>query len=156
MDKQEYYYPSPIGTLHLIGSENGLCRIEFTDIQPLPAPQADQQHLLECIRQLDLYFKGSLKEFNLKLDLSGTEFQLKVWEQLQKIPFGAVKSYGELAAKVGGKNYMRAVGGANNRNPIAIVVPCHRIIGADGKLVGYAGGIWRKEWLLKHEASILV
>lgn len=156
MEKQEHLYPSPIGTLHLIASEKGLCRIEFTEEQTSGHGQTAPEQLCECIKQLDLYFAGKLKEFKLKLDLSGTEFQMKVWEQLQKVPYGTICSYGELATKVGGKNYMRAVGGANNRNPIAIVVPCHRIIGSNGKLVGYAGGIWRKEWLLKHESASLL
>ena len=156
MDKQEYFYSSPVGCLHLCGSTKGLSQLEFSTADPSLPEVAVPTVLADCVEQLDAYFYSGLKEFNLPLDLEGTEFQQKVWYQLQQIPFGKIISYGELAVMVGGKNYMRAVGGANNRNPVAIVVPCHRVIGADGKLVGYAGGIWRKEWLLRHEQALLL
>ena len=156
MEITKYYYHSPIGYLLICGSVDGISKIEFTDLESIQQDNSIPAFLKDCVDQLDQYFSGSLKVFSLKLDIEGTEFQKKVWNQLEKIPFGEKASYGQIAVKVGGKNYMRAVGGANNRNPIPIVVPCHRVIGAGGQLVGYAGGMWRKEWLLKHESATLI
>jgi methylated-DNA-[protein]-cysteine S-methyltransferase len=107
----------------------------------------------EGIRQLDEYFKGSRKSFSLKLLPQGTSFQKLVWRQLKRIPYGKAVSYGDVARAVGKPHAYRAVGNANNKNPIAIVIPCHRVIGSDGKLVGYGSGLWRKEWLLNHEKN---
>ena len=107
--------------------------------------------LKKCCKQLDEYFSGKRKTFDVPLDAKGTKFQKQVWRELQKIPFGKTLSYGDIAKKIKNPKASRAVGGANNKNPIAIVVPCHRVIGANGKLVGYAGGLHRKAWLLKHE-----
>jgi methylated-DNA-[protein]-cysteine S-methyltransferase len=107
--------------------------------------------LREAVAQLDEYFRGRRKEFTLELQLSGTEFQKQVWRELLKIPYGRTVSYGVLAAALGKPGSARAVGGANHRNPVSIVIPCHRVIGADGQLVGYGGGLWRKKWLLAHE-----
>jgi len=104
-------------------------------------------------QQLDDYFSGYRFEFDLPLAPHGTDFQLKVWSELQNIPYGQSASYGELAYKLGNKNLVRAVGGANAKNPIAIIIPCHRVVGVNNKLVGYAGGLWRKKWLLQHELS---
>jgi methylated-DNA-[protein]-cysteine S-methyltransferase len=105
----------------------------------------------EGIRQLDEYFKGARKSFSLKLLLKGTPFQKLVWQRLKKIPYGKLASYGDVARAIGRPNAYRAVGNANNKNPIPIIIPCHRVIGSDGKLVGYGSGLWRKEWLLNHE-----
>jgi methylated-DNA-[protein]-cysteine S-methyltransferase len=102
--------------------------------------------------QLDAYFAGELEEFDLPLALHGTEFQLRVWDELARIPFAETISYKELALRLGDLKLVRAVGLANGRNPISIVIPCHRVIGADGTLVGYGGGLDRKRWLLDHEA----
>jgi methylated-DNA-[protein]-cysteine S-methyltransferase len=110
---------------------------------------------MEAKRQLTAYFHGELKAFDLPLRLCGTEFQQRVWEELRRIPYGSTISYGELAQRVGNPNASRAVGLANGRNPISIVVPCHRVIGANGKLTGYSGGVARKEALLALEASVL-
>jgi methylated-DNA-[protein]-cysteine S-methyltransferase len=110
-------------------------------IDPLPA----------AARQLNEYFAGKRREFDLPLRMAGTEFQQRVWRELTKIPFGETRSYGQLAKRLNNPNGSRAVGLANGRNPIAIVVPCHRVIGADGSLTGFGGGIERKEWLLSHE-----
>ena len=107
--------------------------------------------LKECSKQLTAYYAGSLKRFDLPLRLHGTEFQKKVWHALQKIPYGETRSYGEIAAAIGNPKACRAVGLANNRNPVAIIVPCHRVIGANGALVGYAGGVWIKKYLLELE-----
>lgn len=104
-------------------------------------------------QQLAAYFAGELAEFNLPLAMRGTEFQQQVWQELQRIPFGGTISYGELAKRVGNPNSSRAVGAANGRNPISIIVPCHRVIGSNGKLTGYGGGMERKEWLLAHESK---
>jgi methylated-DNA-[protein]-cysteine S-methyltransferase len=111
----------------------------------------DQAAFADAIDQLDEYFAGERDEFDLPLQPEGTEFQRAVWSALEQIPFGETRSYGEIAAAVGRPKAARAVGMANNRNPIAVVVPCHRVIGAGGALVGYAGGLERKTWLLDHE-----
>jgi len=111
--------------------------------------------LKEAARQLTAYFASELKEFDLPLAANGTEFQRRVWQALEDIPFGRTESYGELAARVGNPKGSRAVGLANGRNPISIVVPCHRVIGANGALTGYGGGLERKLWLLRHEGSWL-
>jgi methylated-DNA-[protein]-cysteine S-methyltransferase len=103
--------------------------------------------------QLDEYFLGKRKNFDLPLSLHGTTFQLAVWKQLETIPYGKTKTYKDIAIGVGNEKAVRAVGLTNGRNPIAIVVPCHRVIGSNGKMVGYASGVWRKEWLLAHERN---
>jgi methylated-DNA-[protein]-cysteine S-methyltransferase len=107
----------------------------------------------ECLRQLDEYFKGKRKKFSVPLLLDGTDFQKAVWRQLQRIPCGQTASYGDVARAIGSPQAFRAVGNANNKNPIPLIIPCHRVIGSDGKLVGFGSGIWRKEWLLDHEKS---
>ena len=107
--------------------------------------------LAACLEQIDEYFRGRRKVFTLALDLRGTDFQKAVWRELLKVSFGKTTSYGAIARALGNGQAMRAVGGANRRNPVSIIVPCHRIVGADGSLTGYGGGLWRKEWLLAHE-----
>lgn len=107
----------------------------------------------EARKQLAAYFAGELAEFDLPLNMIGTEFQKTVWRELLNIPFGVTISYGELASRVGNPSASRAVGAANGRNPISIIVPCHRVIGSNGKLTGYGGGMERKEWLLAHETK---
>jgi O-6-methylguanine DNA methyltransferase len=114
-------------------------------------PQA--RPLRAAAEQLDQYFAGARRRFDLPLDLPGTPFQQRVWQALSEIPFGETLSYGQLAARIGKPGAARAVGLANNRNPISIIVPCHRVIGADGSLTGYGGGLDRKRWLLAHEAG---
>jgi methylated-DNA-[protein]-cysteine S-methyltransferase len=115
----------------------------------LPAPLAD------CLTQLDEYFRGRRRTFSVKLDLGGTVFQNKVWRALRDVRFGKMVSYQDIAGKVGNPAGTRAVGGANHRNPVSIIVPCHRVVGSDGRLTGYGGGLWRKEWLLRHEGNDL-
>jgi methylated-DNA-[protein]-cysteine S-methyltransferase len=105
----------------------------------------------EAVRQLSEYFAGTRRTFHLPLRLQGTEFQQRVWRELTEIPYGETWSYGQLARRIGNPNASRAVGLANGRNPISILVPCHRVIGADGSLTGYGGGLERKQWLLAHE-----
>ena len=141
---------TPIGYLELTANRNFLLSVSFTnDIVQTSDFQPDI--LKETIRQLDEYFKGARKEFNLKLKTAGTDFQIKVWEQVKKVAYGRTVSYLDIAIKTGSKNNTRAVGLANGRNPIPIIIPCHRVIGVNGKLTGYAGGLERKIWLLQHE-----
>jgi methylated-DNA-[protein]-cysteine S-methyltransferase len=109
--------------------------------------------LADCVHQLDEYFARQRKSFDLKLDLRGTDFQKRVWRELLEIPFGKTVSYLDVAVALGDKKSIRAVGHANGQNPIVVIVPCHRVIGSDGSLTGYGGGLWRKEWLLNFEGS---
>lgn len=144
---------SPIGMLTIFSSGKGICRIKFENENcELHGYEEDADlYIEECLHQLDLYFKKELKEFDLKLDINGTEFQKSVWNELLKIPYGEVKTYGQIAKAIGKPNAARAVGQALNKNPIPIVIPCHRVIGADGSLTGFAGGIEVKKFLLRHE-----
>jgi len=144
------YYQSPIGMIEITGNTEGILGIGFTD-QITAAAAAAPDCLKDCVRQLDEYFQGTWKEFTLRLLPQGTPFQMKVWHALQAVPYGRTASYKDIAAAVGSPKAVRAVGGANHRNKIAILIPCHRIIGKNGTLTGYGGGLWRKEWLLGHE-----
>ena len=149
---------SPIGRL-MLGEEDGaLVRVAFEREIPVgieeqaeELPLQAKEVLEKAERQLDEYFAGERKVFNLPLAPKGTEFQKKVWAALRDIPYGETRSYGQIAAAVGNPKASRAVGMANHRNPISIIVPCHRVIGADGRLVGFGGGLWIKERLLKLE-----
>jgi methylated-DNA-[protein]-cysteine S-methyltransferase len=149
--------PSPVGELKLIASDKGLVAILWKNDNPnrvkVGTLMENQIHpiLLETERQLQEYFTGRRKSFSLKLDLQGTKFQNSVWQALLGIPFGETRSYGQLARQLGNPRAMRAVGAANGRNPISIVVPCHRVIGASGKLTGFAGGLETKAHLLELE-----
>jgi methylated-DNA-[protein]-cysteine S-methyltransferase len=147
--------PSPVGPLLLAADDTGLRQIEFVNgrhpVQPNPPWPHDQTLLHEPIRQLRAYFAGELEAFDLPLAPHGTPFQLNVWRRLCEIPYGETISYGELARRVGNPNASRAVGLANGSNPIAIVIPCHRVIGSNGKLTGYGGGLPIKEKLLALE-----
>lgn len=133
-----------------MGNEDGICAISVLD-EVENITDEIPTCLQDCVQQLDEYFKGTRTEFNLKLNPKGTEFQKKVWNELQHIPFGTTNTYLEQAITLGNLKAIRAVASANGKNPIWIVVPCHRIIGTNGSLTGYAGGIWRKKWLLNHE-----
>ena len=144
---------SPIGFIEIIGNETGLRSVLFSDTLPVDQGVAHPVEM-ECKKQLDEYFQGKRKTFSLPLDLIGTEFQKKIWNELAKIPFGKTISYMELAMQHGDVKAIRAVGAANGKNPISIIVPCHRVIGAGGELVGYAGGLHRKKWLLELEGSL--
>jgi methylated-DNA-[protein]-cysteine S-methyltransferase len=143
-------YESPIGPLEVAGTEEGILSIEFSERSAVPAGRP-APCLKECFRQLEEYFAGRRRAFTLRLDLRGTPFQKRVWSELLKVPFGRTVAYRDIAAALGNPRSTRAVGGANHRNPVSIVVPCHRVIGADGGLTGYGGGLRRKEWLLAHE-----
>jgi methylated-DNA-[protein]-cysteine S-methyltransferase len=149
------YLDSPIGTLLLAGDSNGLQQILFStdgrQARPDPTWQEYLSSLTEVVRQLKAYFTGELESFDLSLSPQGTPFQQRVWSELQKIPYGETISYGELARRIGNPKASRAVGLANGSNPISIVIPCHRVIGANGKLTGYGGGLPIKEKLLALE-----
>ncbi len=149
---------SPVGQLGLVASERGLAAVLWERERPgrvvLPAALEVGQHPLldETVRQLQAYFKGRLKRFALPLDPHGTEFQRTTWQALSAIPFGTTRTYAQIASDIGRPAAARAVGAANGRNPISIVVPCHRVIGADGSLTGFAGGLEAKAYLLRHES----
>jgi methylated-DNA-[protein]-cysteine S-methyltransferase len=140
---------SPVGIIEISGSVNGIRSILFLD--SAGESTAVPECLQVCVNQLNEYFDNKRQKFDLKLDPMGTDFQLRVWEQLQHIPFGITISYLELARMTGNESNTRAVGNANGMNKLNIVVPCHRVIGSNGKLTGYGGGLWRKEFLLKFE-----
>ena len=148
---------SPIGLLGLVVSRGAVTELRM-DAAPrtTTGDAADNKLMHEAVAQVEAYFDGSLKEFELPLRSEGSPFQRAVWRELEGIPYGTVTSYGEIARRIGKPTASRAVGAANGRNPIAIIVPCHRVIGADGSLTGYGGGMWRKEWLLNHEGHALV
>ncbi|MEJ8758230.1 methylated-DNA--[protein]-cysteine S-methyltransferase [Pontibacter sp. H259] len=143
-------YQTPLGYLNLAATESHLVSCLFSDIA-YPITSEQPGVLQQTITQLDEYFAGKRRQFDVPLQPEGTEFQRKVWEQLNSIPFGKTCSYMDVAKVVSGEKAIRAVGAANGKNPICLIVPCHRVIGSDGSLTGYAGGLWRKEWLLAHE-----
>jgi methylated-DNA-[protein]-cysteine S-methyltransferase len=148
------YYSSPIGTLVVSATEDAIVSVLFTEdaaqtvTAPLPAC------LQACRQQLKEYFAGNRKDFELPFASGGTLFQEQVWKLLGKIPFGQTWSYYDLSLQLGNPDAIRAVGGANGKNKLLLLRPCHRVIGSNGHLVGYAGGLWRKQWLLAHERKI--
>jgi methylated-DNA-[protein]-cysteine S-methyltransferase len=144
---------TPIGFTEIKGDENGITKIHVMD-ENVEISTIINKDLIEAVTQLQDYFLGRRTEFTFKLNLQGTEFQKKVWQELLHIPYGKTCSYLELSKKIGDVKAIRAVASANGKNPLWIVVPCHRVIGTDGSLTGYAGGLWRKKWLLEHENPI--
>lgn len=148
------YIESEIGFIEVVGTERGILSVSFVERRSVGSPSLHPR-VQACIKQLEQYFGGKRKEFSMGLVLEGTHFQKRVWEQLIKIPFGKTVSYKYIANSIGNSNAARAVGNANGKNKIAIIVPCHRVIENNGNLGGYGGGLWRKEWLLKHERTIL-
>lgn len=146
------YYQSSIGYLKIQAANNQIISIHFVD-EAITDTFGNDQHpiLRQAIAQLDEYFNGKRKQFTFPFELSGTEFQKKVLNQVKEIPFGLTNTYKEIAVKAGNEKAVRAVGNANRQNKLVIVIPCHRVIGSNQKLTGYAGGLWRKEWLIKHE-----
>ena len=150
-------YMSEIGLIEIIGNLTAIKAVRFIEPEAgdssndgleMPPPVA------ECLAQLDEYFRGIRQTFSLALAPEGTEFQQAVWQQLTHIPFGQTASYLDIARAVGNEKAVRAVGAANVQKPIVIIVPCHRVIGSNGRLTGYGGGLWRKEWLLNHEGAV--
>jgi len=146
---QRAFLKTPIGYIEVTGSEMGIRSLYFLNFR---VKITRVPHVLRnCITQLEEYFAGNRHCFSLTLDLESSPFRLSVLQETLKIPYGKTLSYQELAKNLGNPKAFRAVGGANGGNPISIIVPCHRVIGQDGKLVGYGGGLWRKKWLLEHE-----
>ena len=159
-------FDAPLGPMVAVASEQGLSLLEFGDRRMLESEFTDLQKRLDAVllpgtnqytqaavRQIAEYFAGMRRTFDVPLHAPGTEFQQRVWAALREIPFGEIRSYGEIAASIGEPKAVRAVGTANGMNRLAIMIPCHRVIGADGALTGYGGGLWRKDWLLKHETE---
>jgi AraC family transcriptional regulator of adaptative response/methylated-DNA-[protein]-cysteine methyltransferase len=159
---------SPLRPMLAVSSERGLCLLEFLDRRAIaaevrelrarfriPIVPGSNEHADHLRTELQEYFCGTLRRFEVPLDLSGTSFQRRVWSRLREIPFGETVSYSQVAKEVGTLEAVRAVGQANGKNPVAIVVPCHRVVRTDGSLCGYGGGLWRKRWLLQHERDLL-
>ncbi|MAF33401.1 MAG: methylated-DNA--[protein]-cysteine S-methyltransferase [Desulfobacterales bacterium] len=152
METYKTYYKSPLGPIEIVGAQDNILSLGF--VEDMLQGDAELPFCLKaCLKQIDEYFKWKRKEFLLNLEPLGTDFQKRVWQQLRKISFGETASYGDIAKAIDNPNASRAVGNANRINPICIIIPCHRIIGSDGSLTGYGGGLWRKEWLLKHESG---
>lgn len=145
-------YPSPLGDLLIKADEGYINCLHFLEEDEKIPPGISSSLVEECKKQLDAYFSGKLMAFNLPISQPGTAFQQNVWATLLEIGYGKTSTYLQVSKRLGNTLAIRAVGAANGKNNIAIIVPCHRVIGADGSLVGYAGGIWRKRWLLDHEA----
>lgn len=147
------HYNSPIGLMKIKADEKHIIALDFTDSKETTC---ENLVINQCINELEEYFRGIRRDFHVPIRFtSGTDFQQKVWRTLTTISYGETLSYKEVASIIGNEKAVRAVGGANNKNSIAIIVPCHRVIGSKGNLIGYAGGLWRKEWLLKHEKNNL-
>jgi methylated-DNA-[protein]-cysteine S-methyltransferase len=149
------YYHSPVGILKVSGTDNYVGEISFHDIsQKIPSGKDMPPMIIQCIEQLIQYFQGQRRVFELPITQPGTPFQQEVWNDLLSIPYGKTISYQQLAIKTGDSKASRAVASASGKNRVAIVVPCHRVIGSNKELVGYGGGLWRKKWLLEHELKI--
>lgn len=147
------YYKSPVGITRITAENGFITSISIRDeeIEVLPT---DDAVLQQAIQQLDEYFAGTRKDFDLPIKQEGSDFQQSVWQQLLKIPYGTTISYGQQSKLMNNPLGIRAIASANGKNNLWVVVPCHRVIGSDGSLTGYAGGLWRKKWLLAHEASV--
>jgi methylated-DNA-[protein]-cysteine S-methyltransferase len=150
-------FQSPLGIIEIIGDEQGIFSILFAEREYIQFPKKTDTFatLIECQQQLEEYFEGKRFSFTIPFIFKGTPFQQEVWQALTTVPYGKTASYKDIAILVGNEKAVRAIGTTNSKNLVSIIVPCHRIIGANGKLTGYAGGLWRKEWLLKHEQKYL-
>jgi len=144
------YYKTPIGIARIVGDVDGISSITVVDSIAETSTKIPEC-LEDCVMQLEEYFQKKRTVFNIKLNPQGTDFQKKVWKELQQIKYGKTRSYLKQSEIMGDVKAIRAVASANGKNPIWIVIPCHRVIGSDGSLTGYAGGLWRKRWLLEHE-----
>ncbi|MAO08204.1 MAG: cysteine methyltransferase [Alteromonas sp.] len=144
---------SPLGRISLEGDKDGISSIKFEG-ETISVSEKIPENLKAAVTQLEAYFSGQRTTFQLRLNPKGTEFQKKVWNELLQIPFGKTTSYQSVANRLGDPKVIRAAASANGKNPIAIIIPCHRIIGSDGSLTGYAGGLQRKKWLLDHESPV--
>lgn len=150
---QQYFFESPIGVLEIRYSDSLIHALLFCRDEQLSSTSIEKRPpvLKQCVKQLQEYFSGSRKIFDFPFSQDGTSFQKKVWDELCRIPYGRTVSYLELSKRIGDTKAIRAVGTANGRNNLAIIVPCHRVIGSNGNLIGYGGELWRKKWLLEHE-----
>ncbi|MFY0594115.1 methylated-DNA--[protein]-cysteine S-methyltransferase [Roseivirga sp.] len=148
------YMDSPLGRIKIIGDADAIKMVSFIDREERETEGVLPLTVRNCKKQLKEYFAGKRKEFNIPVDPEGTEFQKEVWQSLLTIPFGKTSTYAKQSTKLGDIKKIRAVGSANGKNPIAVIIPCHRVIGTDGSLTGYAGGLDKKEWLLRHEKSM--
>ena len=146
------FIETPIGFAKIVGNNKGISSVSIVE-KPENIKESIPESLLESVTQLKAYFNNQLKSFDLKLNPEGTDFQKKVWKQLSKIPYGKTISYLDLAKQLGDAKTIRAAASANGKNPLWIIVPCHRVIGTDGSLTGYAGGLHLKQWLLNHESE---
>ncbi|CAG9621283.1 methylated-DNA--[protein]-cysteine S-methyltransferase [Sutcliffiella rhizosphaerae] len=146
-------YSTPIGMLEICGTAEAIHSIMFIDDKEVIVQNDTPPLLQECLKQLDEYFNGERKHFTFPCHLEGTNFQKSVWEALKEVPYSDTVSYKNIATSIGNEKAIRAVGSANGKNKLTIVIPCHRVIGSNGTLTGYAGGLWRKEWLLQFERS---
>ena len=151
---QEVYIETPLGITAIKGDKNGIASITVLDDKSLTPSKEIPPFLNESVIQLHEYFSGKRTEFTIKLNPQGTHFQKKVWEQLELVPYGTTISYLELSKQLGDVKAIRAVANANAKNPLWIILPCHRVIGSNGSLTGYAGGLQRKKWLLEHESPL--
>lgn len=148
-------YESPIGVIEIIGTNDAIISILFSEestkknLIQLDTPKV----LKECYKEIDEYFKGTRYDFTIPYEFQGTDFQKAVWNDLKNISYAETVSYKDIAISIGNEKAVRAVGSANGKNKLSIIIPCHRVIGSNSKLTGYAGGLWRKEWLLNHEKS---
>jgi len=150
-DYEQCFFKTPIGTARIVGNQEGISEISVLN-EEVDSIQLVPEVLLECVKQLTEYFEGERKDFSIKINPKGTDFQKTVWDELLNIPFGKRTTYMKQTLKLGNEKAIRAVASANGKNPIWIVIPCHRVVGSDGSLTGYAGGLWRKKWLLEHES----
>jgi methylated-DNA-[protein]-cysteine S-methyltransferase len=148
------YYRSPVGVTRIIAEDGFITSISIRD-EEIEVEPTDDPVLQMAIKQLDEYFAGERKEFELPIKQAGSDFQQSVWQQLLTIPYGKTISYGQQAKLMNNPLGIRAIAAANGKNNLWVVVPCHRVIGSDGSLTGYAGGLWRKKWLLAHEATVM-
>lgn len=145
---------SPLGRIEINGDNSGIASVIFLDSEEIDISETIPSELMEAVTQLKEYFDGEREEFSLKLSPKGTDFQKRVWDELQKIPYGKTLSYQQIANELGDPKVIRAAASANGKNPISIIIPCHRVIGSDGSLTGYSGGLDRKKWLLEHENAL--
>ena len=145
------FLKTPLGTAKIVGNKDGIVEISVLDDEH-PTTENPEEPLKSCMMELEEYFKGQRKTFSVKLNPAGTDFQKRVWAELLHIPFGKRTSYMKQTLRLGNEKAIRAVASANGKNPICIIIPCHRVVGSDGSLTGYAGGLWRKKWLLEHES----
>lgn len=147
------YLDSPLGSLLLQGDADGIQKLSVMEDPQDPSAEIPAE-LQSAAQQIHEYFQGQRSSFDLKLNPQGTSFQKQVWTQLGEIPFGKTATYMDMAKRLGDPKSIRAAASANGKNPIMIIIPCHRVIGSDGSLTGYAGGLWRKKWLLEHESPV--